>query len=244
MEHSKVKKLSAGIDTILLRFFRKCYYRSIISRAGFIIFAVLFAGSQIPLISEDWGIESRKRIYSLKKKNGSGTNRELQKRLMQMLEEDETFRRTMIKTPDNEKDIQLFQEAFDKKLTAELKDIVQKFGWPTIRLVGYEASHAAMRILNHSPDRDFQKEWIPQLQKMVEQDEIAGFELGLIIDKLLRAEGKPQLFGSQFRVEGDFIIMEPVQDPEHLDQRRARYLLPPIMEYIKMLENHYRKKLK
>jgi hypothetical protein len=237
-------KYSSNTETILFPFRWRRSGRPIIFRAGLFFFAVVFAGSQVLLRSEDWSIASRKKIYFLKKKNGSGTNLELQKRLLQMLEEDETFRRTMVKTPDNEKEIQPFQEAFDKKLTAELKDIVQKYGWPTIRLVGYEASHAAMRILNHSQDRDFQKELVPQLQKMVEQDEIAGFELGLIIDKLLRAEGKPQLFGSQFRVEDDFIIMEPVQDPERLDERRARYLLPPIMEYIKMLEDHYHKKLK
>jgi hypothetical protein len=213
-------------------------------RIGIIVLVFSLAGSQVLISAEEWAIASRKKIYSLKKKNGSGTNLELQKRLLQMQQEDETFRSTMIKTPENEKEIQPFQEAFDKKLAAELKDIVQKYGWPTIRLVGYEASHAAMRILNHSQDRDFQKELVPQLQKMVEQDEIAGFELGLIIDKLLRSEGKPQLFGSQFRVEGEYIAMEPVEDPEHLDQRRAQYLLPPILEYIKMIEDHYHKKLK
>ena len=47
-----------------------------------------------------------------------------------------------------------------------------------------------------------------------------------------------------FRFEGDFMIMEPVQDPEHLDQRRAQYLQPPMKEYIKILGNHYHKKLK
>jgi len=39
------------------------------------------------------------------------------------------------------------------------------------------------------------------------------------------------------------MMMQPVQDPEHLDQRRAQYLLPPMKEYIKM-EDFYHKKLK
>jgi hypothetical protein len=40
------------------------------------------------------------------------------------------------------------------------------------------------------------------------------------------------------------MIMEPVEDPAHLDQRRARYLLPPMKEYIKTMEDIYRKKVK
>ena len=79
---------------------------------------------------------------------------------------------------------------------------------------------------------------------MVEQDEIVGSDLGPIIDKLLLSEGKPQLLGSVFRFEGEFMIMEPVEDPEHLDQRRAQYLLPPMKEYIKTMEDIYHKKVK
>jgi hypothetical protein len=161
-----------------------------------------------------------------------------------MKEEDQALRLKMIDNPGSEYEIQQQLEAVDKKLTAELKEIVQTHGWPTIRLVGKEASESAALILNHSPDHDFQREWIPKLQKLADQDKIVGADLALIIDKVLLSEGKPQLFGNVFRFEGNFMIMQPVQDREHLDDRRARYLLPPIKEYIKIMEELYHKKLK
>jgi len=37
--------------------------------------------------------------------------------------------------------------------------------------------------------------------------------------------------------------MLPVEDPEHLDERRAKYWLPPMAEYKKMLESMYKTKV-
>jgi hypothetical protein len=211
------------------------------------ILVFIIAGSYLPLRSQDWEAEGQKKADALKKKNGSGTELKLQKRLLEMKEEDQAIRHKAFDDPvDNVKKDELFKdmEAVDRKLTAELKEIVQKYGWPTIRLVGMQASQAATLILNHSPDHDFQRELLPKLSKMVEQDEIVGSDLGPIIDKLLLSEGKPQLLGSVFRFEGEFMIMEPVEDPEHLDQRRTQYLLPPMKEYIKTMEDIYHKKVK
>ena len=216
-------------------------------RSAMAVFVFIIAGSYLPLRSQDWEAEGQKKADALIKKNGSGTELKLQKRLLEMKEEDQAIRHKAFNAPvDKVKENELFKdmEAVDRKLTAELKEIVQKYSWPTIRLVGMQASQAATLILNHSPDHDFQRELLPKLSKMVEQDEIVGSDLGPIIDKLLLSEGKPQLLGSVFRFEGEFMIMEPVEDPEHLDQRRAQYLLPPMKEYIKTMEDIYHKKVK
>lgn len=208
-----------------------------------ILLISIFAVGQNPLLSQDWEATVQKRIEYLEQKNGTGTNLDLQKRLLQMKEKDQVLRMKMIDNPESEKVIQQL-EAVDKELTAELKKIVQMYGWPTIRLVGLEASQSAALILNHSADHDFQREWIPKLQDLVDQEEIVGSDLALIIDKVLLSEGKPQLFGNVFRFDGDFMIMQPIRDPERLDERRAKYLLPPIKEYIKFMEEIYHKKLK
>jgi hypothetical protein len=206
------------------------------------VFGIVFqAQSQ----SQDWEANAQKKVDTLIKKNGPGTDVILQKRLLEMIEEDQAIRRKLFQAPsDKEKELQKSLEAVDRKLTEELKEIIQKHGWPTIRLVGIKASQAAATILNHSVDHDFQRELIPELTKMVEQDEIVGSDIPSIIDKLLLSEGKPQLFGTVFRFEGEFMIMEPVKDPEHIDKRRAQYLIPPMEEYIKMMEEVYNKKLK
>lgn len=209
------------------------------------LFMTFGIASQAQSQSQDWEAEMQKKVDALIKKNGPGTDLNLQKHLLLMIEEDQAIRRKLFQPPsDIEEGIEQPLEAVDRKLTAELKEIVQKHGWPTIRLVGIKASQAAALILNHSPDHDFQREWIPKLTKMVEQDEIVGTDLAPIIDKVLLSEGNPQLFGTVFRFEGEFMVMEPVQDPEHLDERRTQYLIPPMKEYIKMMEDFYHKKLK
>jgi hypothetical protein len=48
------------------------------------------------------------------------------------------------------------QEAVDKKFLRRLEEIIQRYGWPGVRLVGSEASLAAFLILQHA-DYEYQK---------------------------------------------------------------------------------------
>jgi len=207
-------------------------------------FAVILLGSHSLLSAQDWRTENQKRAEFLERKNGSGTNLDLKKRLLQMKEEEEGLRRDLIDNSGYALEKQERLEAGERKLTSELKDIVREHGWPTIQLVGMEASETASLILSRSSDLEFQREWVSRLGQMVERDEIAGSAIAPVIDSILHSEGKPQLFGSLFRFEGDFMIMEPVQDPQNLDRRRARYLLPPMKETVRIMEDLYHRKLK
>jgi hypothetical protein len=114
----------------------------------------------------------------------------------------------------------------DESLTSRLKQIVHSYGWPTIALVGIQASQAAVLILVHSPDHDFQQRLLPELQKLVEEKKIVGSDIAVLADKILVAKGKPQRFGTQFswRNNGP-MVMNPVEDPGHLDQRRELYFI-------------------
>lgn len=47
-----------------------------------------------------------------------------------------------------------------------------------------------------------------------------------------------------FRFEGEFMIMEPVKDPEQIDKLREQYIIPPLKEYLKIMEEVYNKKQK
>ena len=132
----------------------------------------------------------------------------------------------------------------DESLTDRLKQIVNRYGWPTIALVGIKASRAAALILVHSPDHDFQRRLIPELQKLVEDRKIAGSDIATLIDKTLVAEGKPQRFGTQFSWKNNGpMVMNPVEDPEHLDQRRKIYLQPPMDLYKCEMQAMYHRKI-
>lgn len=212
------------------------------AKASIVLITLLCLGVQS--LAQDWEAARQKRVDSLVQKNGPGTNQELKKRLLEMKEEDQAIRARLVNAPpERQNKIEKEMETIDRKLTAELKEIVRQHGWPTMRLVGKEGSQAASLILIHTADHDWQRECLSGLTRMVEQQEIIGDPVALITDKILVSEGKFQRFGTQFRDEGDHMVPEPVEDAAHLEERRARYLLPPMADYKKMLEEAYHKKI-
>src|SRR5436853_1572307 len=78
-------------------------------------------------------------VERLVAKHGSGTDKELIRRLVRMAKEDQAVRE-----PAKISDIsEAKQEATDDRLTEELEQIVASKGWPTIALVGLRASENA-----------------------------------------------------------------------------------------------------
>jgi hypothetical protein len=129
-------------------------------------------------------------------------------------------------------------ESTDVRLTDQLKGIVAQKGWPTISLVGPEASQAAATILVHSPDHDWQRRMMSLLHRLVDQDKIFGSDIAGLTDRTLVSQGKPQKFGTQFKQVDGKMVMMPVKDAKHLEQRRAKYLLPPMLVYRQLIRGH------
>jgi hypothetical protein len=191
-------------------------------------------------MQEDWQARYAARIDALIQKNGSGTNPQLKQELLKMVEEDQSIRKDVMSSPEEQRPaLTKEMEAIDTRLTARLKEIVAQNGWPTIALVGAKASQAAATMLIHSPDHDWQTALLPELEALVAKDEIIGSDMALLADKISVSRGELQVFGTQFkRVEGK-IVMLPVKNPERLEERRCQYLLPPISVYRKMLGDAY-----
>jgi hypothetical protein len=126
-------------------------------------------------------------------------------------------------------------------LTAELKGIVAKRGWPTIAMVGVDASNGAMTMLTHTKDHVWQRSMLPRLEKLAAEGKIDGSALATVVDKELVSEGKLQRYGTQFKlVDGNTkIAMFAVEDPAGLDARRAMVFLAPIRAYEETLEKGY-----
>jgi hypothetical protein len=173
-----------------------------------------------------------------------GSDEALRKHLLAMQKADRTIRdRIMVLSPEKQASMAPELKSTDEKLTGELKLIVAEKGWPTINLVGRDASEAASSMLLHSPDRAFQKALLPQLERLVEQGQIAGSNVALLVDTILRSEGKPQRFGTQFKIRGNKAVIDPVEDPVHLDERRAKYQLSSMAEYKYVISQLYRVKV-
>jgi hypothetical protein len=205
------------------------------------VFLAAVLAMQSGSAAQDWEKRAEKQAEKIIKLNGTGTDLALQKQILGMSKEDQEVRMKEIATSDPERPEILKQmEQTDSRLTSELKQIVAAHGWPTIALVGAKASQAAAVILIHSPDHDWQEQLIPQLQKLVGREQILGSDIATLIDRVLVSQGKLQRFGTQFKITDGKMVMEPVEDPKHLEKRRAHYMLPPMAIYRTMLRDLYK----
>jgi len=189
----------------------------------------------------DWQADLKRRRELLIERNGPGTNAALRVELLSMLDHDQEAR-GMHRAPGEESKqpkIAMNLAEIDKSLTDELKGIFEKNGWPTISLVGIEASNAAMLILTHTADHEWQRSMLPQLETLADTKRIDGSALAFVIDKDLVAHGQPQRYGSQFKLVNGEMAMYSVEDPGALDRIRAEALLPPMDVYRKQLMGIY-----
>jgi hypothetical protein len=175
------------------------------------------------------------RRAQLIQRNGPGTDAALRAKLVTMYVSDQDARGVGTGHP-----MYTAKTAeVDERLTTELKEIVARHGWPTIALVGMDASNDAMTVLTHTPDHAWQRSMLPRLERLAAEGKIDGSALATVVDKELVSEGKPQRYGTQFKVVGGKMAMIAVEDPEGLDARRATVFLMPIKVYEGMLEKTY-----
>jgi len=192
-----------------------------------------------------WEIAAKERHDELIRANGPGTDMVLRDHLRKMGEEDQASRGFAHGRQTSAMTKELIQQlpATDARLTLNLKQIVKERGWPTIALVGIDASNAAMLILTHTTDHAWQRQLLPQLQALADDGKIDPSPLALVLDKELVAEGKLQRYGSQFKFINGEMAMYAVEDPANLDQRRAKALLPPMDVYKETLAQIYHLKV-
>jgi hypothetical protein len=190
-------------------------------------------------IQPAWQQDLEKRHAALIQRNGPGTDTGLRDRLLAMKDRDQEARGLQHGEAPKAAGPPLSLAEIDAGLTGELKQIVEQKGWPTIVLVGIDASNAAMVILTHTADHAWQESLLPQLVQLADAGKIDGSTLALVVDKQLVAAGKLQRYGSQFKLVDGAMAMYAVEDPVNLDKLRAQVLLPPMDVYKKMLEQMY-----
>ncbi len=197
---------------------------------------VLAQQAQTPV--SPWAADAAKRRQELIEKNGQGTDLGLQARLLAMRDADEGARGVSHGEAKNKEKLQMATNIteIDAQLTAGLKEIVAKSGWPTITTVGFDASNAAMLVLGHTRDHAWQLSLLPLLTRLADEGRIDGAPLALVIDKELVSKGKLQRYGTQFTRVADGMAMYGVENPGELDAERAKVGLPPMDVYKGQLE--------
>lgn len=123
-----------------------------------------------------------------------------------------------------------------KEHVANLKKIISKHGWPTIRLVGKKASWGAWLLAQHADsNKAFQKYALKLMKKEAKKNpkNVVKRDIAFLTDRILINAKKKQVYGSQFRFPKNKGAMPfPIKDIKNLEKRRKEYGLPPFKDYL------------
>jgi Family of unknown function (DUF6624) len=73
----------------------------------------------------------------------------------------------------------------------------------------------------------------------LDRNDIKRMNSAYLEDRIRINEGEPQLYGTQFFGEGENYGPRPIEDLEHVDERRKAAGMESLAEYTKMLKEKY-----
>lgn len=128
----------------------------------------------------------------------------------------------------------------DSANTRWLAPIVDRWGFPTQAAVGKEGVQAAFLLVQHADhDPAFQERVLVRLDSAAARGYVPREALGMLTDRVLRARGKPQRYGTQLKVTDGRVVLDPVEDSAHLEERRKAMGMVPMAEYLRVADSAY-----
>ena len=118
----------------------------------------------------------------------------------------------------------------DEANTAWLAELTTRRGWPGRTLAGEDGAHAAWLLAQHA-DPEAQPAFLELLRAAVAAGEASATDLAYLDDRVRLYAGQPQLYGTQFRDDGQGPRPWTIEDPENLDRRRASVGLGAFADY-------------
>ncbi len=127
----------------------------------------------------------------------------------------------------------------DRDNTAWLHGVLAG-GWPGRTKVGEDGAQAAWLLCQHA-DRDLalQRRALVLLETAVAEGDAPARQLAYLTDRVLVAEQHKQRYGTQFLSVGSEMWVQPIEEPEGLDQRRAEMGLEPCEEYGRLMRSGF-----
>lgn len=154
---------------------------------------------------------------------------------------DENARDTAITAGMRDKTANTAILAVDADNLAWLKSLVARQGFPTQDAVGALGVSNAWLLVQHADsDPAFQASVLKALQLQPVTSGVRKADVAMLTDRVLRAQGKPQRYASQFVPAGNgSMVPAPTEDFAHVDERRAAMDLMPLSIYQCVLRATY-----
>ncbi len=130
---------------------------------------------------------------------------------------------------------------------AKAKKIFNKYGYPTISMVGKEKAHEFWVIVqNCNMDVDFQLAVLKVTDKLIHTGEADAHDYAYLSDRVRINLGQKQIYGTQVEFNKAKNSYEPFElnNPKEVDKRRKELNLESMAEYIKKMNKKYEGTLK
>ncbi|MET0068009.1 MAG: DUF6624 domain-containing protein [Candidatus Thiodiazotropha sp.] len=112
--------------------------------------------------------------------------------------------------------------------------IAEYHGWPGISLVGLEGSRLAWLIAQHSICApQLQRDFLRQMQVAASVGDVPKKQLAMLTDRIRFNEGRAQVYGTVLDWDAWGQLNCAVENPEHVDKRRASVGLEPLADALK-----------
>lgn len=190
-------------------------------------------------------------LFSCKKVEKTSINLELKKELSEIEFRDQALRFITERTPKDSLDLiakrikvdptyfknnyKSVSVTLDGENIKRVEEIIAKYGYPGIALVGTPENRAAWIVIQHSSPQVIQK-YLPMLREAVKNGDLDRQSLALTEDRNLMYQGKKQIYGSQFFEANGKPAFWPIENSEKVNElRKEAGFVQTIEEYSKDL---------
>jgi len=109
------------------------------------------------------------------------------------------------------------------------KKIIDKYGWPDIKIVGEKASSGAWLIAQHA-DKDIKFQ--EQCLELMKAKQVPLWQLAYLTDRIQTNKKLPQIYGTQYYLtKNRRFINRPIKNKSTLNKRRKEMGLEPFEKY-------------
>jgi len=164
----------------------------------------------------------------------------IKKILNKVYEDDQKYRKNskefLDKYGPNSNEVQeaLKEQARLDKLNLErIEVILEQYGWVSEDIVGFKESEAIFLVIQHA-SLETQMKYYPIMENAVKLGNARKCDLAMLEDRILVKQGKEQIYGTQIIYNEDRkqYELEPLANPETVEDRRKSVGLPPMNEYL------------
>lgn len=182
----------------------------------------------------------KKQVERNKKQKEKYYNWKIIKQLNQILKDDQ-YDRSQLEVIENKYGRKSSQvdslwrliEIKDSINLLKVTTILDKYGWLSPKIIGDDGGSTIFLVIQHA-ELKTQEKYLPIMRIAGEKGELDLSYLAMLEDRVALRQGKPQIYGTQISYDetNEVYFLSPVDDPDNLDKRRAKYNLDPIYSYV------------